>query len=143
MTEPVAAILAAGYGSPEALEKELIAASRRPVKERAFANYYANPGGAKDGGRFNLRQYQGHIRKEEGGAMTPTPQWYDSPESEQMTIPTMKKGMTAFIITGDSARNKVQTMPGGGYATIKIELPENWDSLMADLGYEPLGSYFK
>lgn len=141
MTEPVAAILASGYGSPEALEKDLITASRRPVKERAFANYYANPGGAKDGGQFNLRQYQGHIRKDEGGRMTPTPQWYDSPESEQMTIPTMKEGMTAFIITGDSARNKVQTMPGGGYATIKIELPENWDALMAELGYESLDSY--
>ena len=46
--------------------------------------------------------------------------------------------MTAFLITGDAARNKVQTMPGGGYATIKIELPENWDSLMTELGYEPL-----
>ena len=72
--------------------------------------------------------------------MTPTPQWYDSPETEQMTIPVMKKGMTAFLITGDAARNKVQTMPGGGYATIKIELPENWDSLMTELGYEPLES---
>ena len=50
----------------------------------------------------------------------------------------MKKVMTAFLITGDAARNKVQTMPGGGYATIKIELPENWDSLMTELGYEPL-----
>ena len=49
--------------------------------------------------------------------------------------------MTAFLITGDAARNKVQTMPGGGYATIKIELPENWDSLMTELGYEPLESY--
>ena len=48
--------------------------------------------------------------------------------------------MTAFLITGDAARNKVQTMPGGGYATIKIELPENWDSLMTERGYEPLES---
>ena len=138
MTEPVAAILAEKYRSPEALEKDLIDASRRPVKERAFANYYANPGGAKDCGQYSLRQYQGHIRKDERGQMTPTPQWYDSPETEQMTIPVMKKGMTAFLITGDAARNKVQTMPGGGYATIKIELPENWDSLMTELGYEPL-----
>ena len=138
MTEPVAAILAGKYKSPEALERDLIEASRRPVKERAFANYYANPGGAKDGGQHNLRQYEGHIRRDEGGEMTPTPAWYDSPESEQLTVPTMKRGMTAFIITGDAARNKVQTMPGGGYATIKIELPRNWDSLMAELGYSPL-----
>ena len=133
MTEPVAAILSEKYRSPEALEKDLIDASRRPVKERAFANYYANPGGAKDGGTHSLKQYQGHIRKAEGGNMTATPEWYDSPDAEQMTIPTMKEGMTAFIITGDAARNKVQTMPGGGYATIKIELPANWDSLMAEL----------
>ena len=141
MTEPVAAILAGKYKSPEALEKVLIDESRRPVKERAFANYYANPGGAKDGGQHNLRQYQGHIRKDEGGEMTATPEWYDSPESEQMTIPTMKRGMTAFIITGDAARNKVQTMPGGGYATVKIELPRNWDKLMAELGYQPLKEF--
>ncbi len=141
MTEPVAAILAGKYKSPEALEKVLIENSRRPVKERAFANYYANPGGAKDGGQHNLRQYQGHIRRDEGGDMTTTPEWYDSPDSEQMTIPTMKPGMTAFLITGDAARNKVQTMPGGGYATIKIELPLSWDKLMAELGYQPLKEF--
>ena len=142
MTEPVAAILSEKYRSPEALEKDLINASRRPVKERAYANYYANPGGAKDGGTHSLKQYQGHIRKDEGGKMTATPEWYDSPDAEQMTIPTMKQGMTAFLVTGDAARNKVQTMPGGGYATIKIELPTNWDSLMAELGYTPLRDYF-
>lgn len=142
MTEPVAAILSGKYRSPEALEKNLVDASRRPVKERAFANYYANPGGAKDGGAHSLKQYQGHIRKDEGGKMTATPEWYDSPDAEQMTIPTMKQGMTAFLVTGDAARNKVQTMPGGGYATIKIELPANWDSLMAELGYTPLRDCF-
>ena len=142
MTEPVAAILSEKYRSPEALERDLIDASRRPVKERAFANYYANPGGAKDGGAHSLKQYQGHIRKDEGGKMTATPEWYDSPDAEQMTIPTMKQGMTAFLVTGDAARNKVQTMPGGGYATIKIELPANWDSLMAELGYTPLRDCF-
>ncbi len=141
MTEPVAAILAQKYRSPAALEHALIDASRRPVKERAFANYYANPGGAKDGGEHSLRQYQGHIRKAEGAEMTPTPEWYDSPESEQLTIPTMKRGMTAFIITGDAARNKVQTMPGGGYATVQIELPRDWDKLTAELGYKPLKEY--
>ena len=74
--------------------------------------------------------------------MTPTPQWYDSPEGEQLTIPTMKRGMTAFIITGDAARNKVQTMPGGGYATIQIELPRNWNKLMEELGYKPLKEFY-
>ena len=142
MTEPVAANLAKKDKSPEALEIDLIVHSRRPVKERAFANYYANPGSAKDGGEHSLKQYTGHIRKAENGAMTATPPWYDSPEAQQMTIPTMQRGMTAFLITGDAARNKVQTMPGGGYATVKIDLPKNWDSLMQELGYAPLKEFW-
>lgn len=54
---------------------------------------------------------------------------------------TIAVGMTAFLITGDAARNKVQTMPGGGYATIQIELPRIWDSLMSELGYAPLAVF--
>ena len=142
MTEAVAANLARKYKTPETLEKDLITTSRRPVKERAFANYYANPGSAKDGGEHTLKQYAAHIRKSEGGEMTPTPVWYDSPDKEQLTIPTMRRGMTAFIITGDAARNKVQTMPGGGYATVKIELPGNWNELTTALGYRPLEEFY-
>ena len=71
-----------------------------------------------------------------------TPPWYDSPDFEQLTVPTMRQGMTAFLITGDSARNKVQTMPGGGCSTLKIELPKNWDELMNELGYEPIKKFF-
>lgn len=141
MTEAVAQILSGKYRSPEALEKDLVATARRPVKERAFANYYANPGSAKDGGEHSLRQYTAHIRKSEGGEMTPTPVWYDSPEDRQLTVPAMRQGMTAFLITGDAARNKVQTMPGGGFSTVRIELPRNWDALMEELGYRPLSEY--
>lgn len=142
MTEPVAGILAQRFKSPEALEHILITESRRPLKERAFANYYANPGSRKDGGEHNLRQYTAHIGKTEEAEMTKVPAWYDSDASEMKTVPTMKRGMTAFLITGDSARNKVQTMPGGGYASVKIELPGNWDALMQELGYEPLKNYY-
>ena len=138
MTEPVAATLAKAYPTPDALEDCLIEASRRPLKERAFANYYANPGGAKDGGEHNLRQYTGHLRRTEGAAQTATPEWYDTPDATIETIPTMRQGMTQFLVTGDAARNKLQTMPGGGYSTVKIELPRNWDTLMAERGYRPL-----
>ena len=62
-------------------------------------------------------------------------------EIDAETIPTMQQGMTQFLITGDSSRNKLQTMPGGGYSTIKIELPRNWDTLMNELGYQPLYKY--
>ncbi len=138
LTEPVARILAQRYTSVEKLEDYLIGASRRPLSERAFANYYANPGGAKDGGEHNIRQYTGYLRRTEGATMTIKPEWYDSPDATIETIPTMQKGMTQFLITGDAARNKVQTMPGGGYSTVKIELPHNWDELMSERGYQPL-----
>ena len=138
MTEPVAAILAQKFKSPEALEHVLISASRRPLKERAFANYYANPGSRKDGGEHSLKQYTAYLGRTEGAQETAVPQWYDSDAGQMTTVPAMKRGMTAFIITGDSARNKVQTMPGGGYASVKIELPENWDVLMQELGYPKL-----
>lgn len=142
MTEPVAAILAQKYKSPEALERVLITESRRPLKERAFANYYANPGSRKDGGEHNLRQYTAHLGKVEEAAVTRTPAWYDSEATEIKTVPTMQQGMTAFLITGDNARNKVQTMPGGGYASVALELPRNWDELMQELGYASLKNYY-
>ena len=93
--------------------------------------------------RGDLRQYTGHLRRTEGAAQTTTPEWYDTPDATIETIPTMRQGMTQFLITGDAARNKLQNMPGGGYSTVKIELPRNWDALMAERGYRPLGEYQK
>ena len=145
MTEPVAAILAREYGTVGRLESALVELARKPVWERTFAKYYASPGSAKDGGEHTIRQYSGYIRRTEGAAMTPTAPWRDYPESEQQTVPVMKAGMTDFIITGDAARNKIQTMPGagigGGSATIRIDLPPNWDALMTERGYEPLAKF--
>ena len=77
--------------------------------------------------------------------MTPTAPWRDFPDAEQLTIPVMKAGMTDFLITGDAARNKIQTLPGaglgGGSATVKIELPADWDKQMSERGYEPLEKF--
>ena len=145
MTEPVAAILAKGYSSVDSLEAELAMLARRPVRERAFAKYYAAPGSSKDGGEHSFREFSGYIRRTEGAKNTPTAPWRDYPESEQLTIPVMKKGMTDFLITGDAARNKIQTMPGaglgGGHAVVKIELPDNWDNLMEEQRYKPLHNF--
>lgn len=142
MTEPVAQTLAKDFPTLESLENKLIKLSRRPLKERTFANYYANPGGAKDNGVHSINQYATHLRKTEEAQFTATPSWYDSPETSMLTIPTMKKGMTVFLVTGDADRNKLQTMPGGGYSTVRIELPNNWNGLMQELGYLPLESFF-
>lgn len=140
ITPPVATNLSKGYDSLDRLESELIATARRPLKERAFANYYANPGSNPEE-RHPMRNWQGHLRRTEQAEMTSTPQWYDTDAEEMLTIPTMEKGATAFIVTGDPSRNKIQTMPGGGNATIEIRLPRNWDALMAGLGYRPLSEY--
>lgn len=142
MTEPVANILKDEYSTIDMLEDALIDNSRRSAYERTFANYYANAGGRKDGGEHTFNQYMSHIVNTEGGEETPTPVWYDTDAQTMTTIPTMEKGTTAFLVTGDASRNKVQTMPGGGFSTIAIDLPAAWDSLMAEKGYPALTSMF-
>ena len=142
MTEPVANILKNDYTTIASLEDALIDNSRRSAYERAFANYYANPGSRKDGEEHTFNQYLSHIVKAEEGAETSTPVWYDTDAQTMTTIPTMEKGQTAFLITGDASRNKVQTMPGGGFSTVRIDLPADWDSLMAGLGYPALSDMY-
>lgn len=141
ITEPVARNLAVDYKSQADLEADLIIASRRPLKERVFANYYANPGSNPEE-KHPVNHWKGHISRSENAANTATPAWYDSDSETMMTIPTMKKGMTVFLVTGDDSRNKVQTMPGGGYAIVKIELPREWNRLTESLGYSPIVDYF-
>ena len=74
--------------------------------------------------------------------MTSKPVWHSASDTQMMTLPTMKEGMTAFLVTGDASRNKIQTMPGGGYKTIAIELPKAWEELMTELGYAPLKEFY-
>lgn len=80
---------------------------------------------------------------EEQAAQTEVPVWLRGVvrQDKIRTIATMNKGETPLLITCDSARNKFMVLPGGGYITIEIELPENWDMLIAPMGYEPLGRF--
>ena len=141
MTKPIAKNLAKRYRTPDVLELDLIRTARRSLHERVFANYYANPGSNPEE-RHPIRNWKGHLTRTEGASTTPTPAWYDTPETEMVTIPTMKEGMTAFLITGDDSRNKVQTMPGGGFETVQIELPREWDKLMQEKGYRPISEFY-
>lgn len=142
MTEEVAAHLKDSYGTVDALENQLIATARRPLYERTYAHYYANPGSAIDPDRVSLEEYMERLKTEENAEMTPTPEWYASDAPQMLTIPTMVKGETAFVITGDPSRNKIQTLPGGGMSTVAVELPAAWDDLMEEKGYEPLRSFY-
>ena len=54
----------------------------------------------------------------------------------------MQEGKTAIIVTGDADRNKTMCLPGGGFGSVRIELPKNWDALMESKGYAPLKSFY-
>ena len=142
MTEEVAAILKEKYGTINNLEDQLIATARRPLYERAYAHYYANPGSSINPNNVSLEDYMEQLQDEENAELTNTPEWYASDAPQMLTIPTMVKGETVFLITGDPSRNKIQTMPGGAMSTATVELPAAWDDLMAEKGYEPLRSFY-
>jgi len=143
ITEYVARDLAKKYKDKNQLENALIETARRPLDERAYANFYANPGSSFDGKNYSLEQHKSKIAQEEKAQTTQTPKWLLwTGKTQLQTVPVIKSGKTAIVVTGDASRNKVLTVPGGGMTTVKIELPNNWDILMKDLGYKPLNSYF-
>ena len=144
VTEYVARDLASGYKSKKDLEDALIATARRPAHERAYSNYWANPGSTFDPSRYTVEMHMRRVIRGENGALTEPPPWFpEVPGLEKIyTVPVMQPGVTAILVTGDADRNKVQTMPGGNHATIEIKLPANWDALMADQGYRPLSEFF-
>ena len=145
ITEYVAKDLAKEYKSKSALEDALIETARRPLALRTYAHYWANTGSQQYKRRTFDEHYQ-MLKKDEAeqAKMTPTPEWLKPivKEDEIMTIATMNKGDTAFLVTGDANRNKVQVMPGGGFVTTEIKLPENWNELVAPLGYQPIENFY-
>ncbi|HOM59346.1 MAG TPA: hypothetical protein PK770_05730, partial [Kiritimatiellia bacterium] len=143
ITEFVARDLARMYPTKDELEKALVTTARRPAYERAYANYWANPGSAFPS-RYTMDMHVRKIIRDECGELTPPPPWMEKiPGQDRIyTIPVMKTGLASILVTGDADRNKVQTIPGGNTVTIEIKLPANWDTLMAELGCRPLSHYF-
>ena len=116
--------------------------ARIPLGSRTFANYWGNPGSAFDPATYSIRRHAYRIARKEGSDETPTPPWLVWTGAEHMeTVPAMAEGKSAFIVTGDSSRNKELCVPGGGFATVKIRLPKEWDRLMSERGYEPLEKF--
>jgi hypothetical protein len=143
VTECVARNLAGGYASKEELEKALVLTARRPAYERAYANYWANPGSAFNPTKYTLEQHFRRIIQEEDAGLTVPPPWFPKIEGLEKlyTVPVIRPGTVAILVTGDPDRNKVQTIPGGDWVTIEIKLPANWDKLMEKLGYRPLQDF--
>ena len=142
ITGNVARDLAGKYKSKEELEQALIETARRPVEERAYANYWGNPGSAFDPATYSVDRHVSRIGRTEGVKNTVTPPWLTWTGKASMdTVPVMTAGKTALIVTGDANRNKTMCVPGGGFVSVKIELPGNWDKLMAEAGYQPLKNF--
>ena len=142
ITEGVARDLAKTYATKDALCNALEETARIPLGQRAFANYWGNPGSAFDPVKYPLRAHERRITSKEGATETATPPWLAWTGKEQMeTVPAMASGKSAFLVTGDPSRNKVLTVPGGGCATVRIVLPKAWDALMAERGYAPLADF--
>ena len=142
VTEGVARDLAKTYATKDSLCRALEETARIPLGQRTFANYWGNPGSAFDPAKYPLRSHERRIADKEGTAETATPPWLAWTGKAQMeTVPAMAPGKSAFLVTGDPSRNKVLTVPGGGFATIKIVFPKAWDALMAERGYKPLADY--
>ena len=142
VTEGVARDLARTYATKDALCRALEQTARIPLGQRAFANYWGNPGSAFDPSKYPLRAHERRIAEKEGAVEPATPPWLAWTGTERMeTVPAMAPGKSAFLVTGDPSRNKVLTVPGGGFATVKIRLPAAWDTLMAERGYKPLADF--
>ena len=143
ITPYVARDLAKTFESKEALEQALIAMARRPSEERAYANYWGNPGSAFNPETYSLRRHSVRINRQEGGEKTAVPPWLAWTGLKHLdTVPVMTQGKTAMLVTGDASRNKTMCVPGGGFVSVKIELPKNWDALMKEAGYQPLSSFY-
>lgn len=93
-------------------------------------------------GFAEFRRHTYVISRKEKAKQTAPPPWLEGTGSKTMeTVPVMRSGKTAIIITGDVNRNKTMCVPGGGFTSVKIELPANWDDLMEKAGYKPLRAF--
>jgi hypothetical protein len=142
LTEGVARNLARTYRTKDDFCRAVEEAARIPLAARAFANYWGNPGSAFSPGRYSLQMHERRIASAEGARETRTPPWLAWTGRERIeTVPAMAEGKSAFLVTGDRSRNKEMCLPGGGFATVKVRLPREWDKLMAERGYEPLAKF--
>ena len=143
ITPEVARNLAKRYRSKEELESALVEAAMYPLGERAFANYWGNPGSSFEGRDYPLRMHERKIARIEGARKVPRQPWLAWTGLDEIeSVPAMQTGKNVFLVTGDPSRNKELCLPGGGFATKKIELPRAWNELMESRGYGSLESHF-
>ncbi len=117
---------------------------------RTYAHYWANTGS-----KIHMNTtFDQHYNDIKNGASTenverdyvsPTlvPEWLKGivPFETIDTTQTIESSNTGFVITGGDISSQVQILPGGDTCSFNVNLPRNWDTLVANEGYKPIGNY--
>ena len=139
LIEPgVAKILADGGYTKNSLRADLIATGRKITFEAVFSEVHGSFGKVHGSFEAELKK----ALSDDGTEKGKLPPWYPRfPGWEEIeTTPAIK--WVDFIVCGDPARNKVQTLAGSpGTAIKEIKLPARWDELMEKAGYRPLREF--
>ncbi|WP_407384891.1 hypothetical protein [Ruminococcus sp.] len=141
---------ATGCGSKTGLKDTLIDTARRPLWMRTYAHYWANTG-SKIHLNTTFDQHYNDIRRgvstenveRDYVASTTVPEWLKGvvPYDKIDTTQTIEANNTGFVITGGDQTSQFQIMPGGDTCSFNVNLPRNWDELVAREGYSPIGNY--
>ncbi len=150
LTKSVATTLAKGSNSKTALKETLINTARRPLWMRTYAHYWANTG-SKIHLNTTFDQHYNDIKRglstenveRDIVKTTEVPQWLKGvvPFNTIDTTQTIEANNTGFVITGGDTSSQFQIMPGGDCASFNVNLPRNWDTLVANEGYSPISNY--
>ena len=151
LTKDAAATIAKNYHSKTELKDTLINTARRPLWMRTYAHYWANTG-SKIHLNTTFDQHYNDIKKglstenveRDFVSQTPAPEWLKNivPFETIDTTQTIEANNTGFVITGGDISSQIQVMPGGDTCSFNVNLPRNWDSLVANEGYNPIGNYY-
>lgn len=150
VSEPAAAILAAGHPGKGDLERALVAAASRPLWMRTYAHYWANTGSKIHLNRTFDEYYEALKNGEETEnveadivTQEAPPPWLAPivPFAQIDRVQTMDEGHTGIVVAGGGAAATAQVMPGGDCASYKVSFPPAWDALVAERGYTPLANH--
>lgn len=150
LTKDAAKTISKKCGSKTELKDLLIDTARRPLWMRTYAHYWANTG-SKIHMNTTFDQHYNDIKKglstenveRDYVSQTPVPEWLKGvvPFDIIDTTQTIEANNTGFVITGGDISSQAQIMPGGDTCSFNVNLPRNWDALVANEGYSPIANY--
>lgn len=134
-----AQLLAEGGYTKESVKAYLRKVARKITYTWTFSQVYGSFGDIYP--PFN-DQLAINLKQAEKGKLPP---WYPrcAGWEDIETTPSIERGIDV-LVCGDPSRNKVQVLAGSLLsAHMEIQLPEKWDTLMENLGYPPLKSFYR